>query len=114
MITIANFSHPLSPEATAYIDQFLALNGGVREIIVPANFDLARDLTIQVGEIVDDAINQAGGNKYDIDCFIPPALNFAAVFIPAMLPTANMIVMARSGTPPSFMPAQLVRAGDMK
>lgn len=114
MITIANFSHPLSPEATAYIDQFHALNGGIREIIVPAQFDLAKDLTIQVGEIVADAINQAEGSKYNIDCFIPPALSFAAVFIPSLLPTANMIVMARSGTPPVFMPAQLVSAGDMK
>ena len=113
MITIANFSHPLSAEALEDIDRYHALNGGVREIVVAAQFDLTGDLVRQVREMVEQAVNQAG-HKYDIDCFIPPALSFAAALLPPHLPRSHMIVMARdAGTPPRFMPVGLIRSVDL-
>lgn len=115
MITIANFSHPLSAEALELIGRHPALmNGsGVREIVVAAQFDLTGDLVRQVREMVEQAVNQAG-HKYDIDCFIPPALSFAAALLPPHLPRSHMIVMARdAGTPPRFMPVGLIRSVDL-
>lgn len=113
MITIANFSHPLSASALDYLDRHHALNGGVREIVVAAQFDLTGDLVRQVSEMVDQVVAQAG-SKYNVDCFIPPALNFAAALVPSLLPVSHMIVVARDGgTPPKFMPVGIVRSVDM-
>ena len=114
MITIANFSHPLSQAAKEYMDRMYAAGGGLHIIDVPVQIDTDKPLARQVEALVAVAVSQANNNAANIDMFIPPGLNFAAVFLPALLPTAHMIVMARVGTPPTFMPVQVVRSREMK
>lgn len=109
MLTIINFSHPLSAEAEAALPEHLGVEA-VRVHIVPVQVDLAAELQSQVNELVAVAVAAAGGNRLNIDCIIPPGHAAVAAMLARELPHANLLVLRAVGTPPRYRPAQLVYA----
>lgn len=111
MLTVVNFSHPLTEAAISK----LALLIGVTEddlyiITQPVQVDLFQPLTEQVMELVRQAVVAADNNPYNIDLFIPPGLSWVAAYMTIAFPSAHMIVMASdpNTTPRQFMPVQVV------
>lgn len=112
MITVCNFSHPLTPEARDYISREWGTQDPDAFIDVRVQIDRAAPLLPQVEQIVNDAITRAGGNIYNIDCIVLPGLSDVAFLLAEHFEHANVIRMnaVPNSLPPKFMPAELVRS----
>ncbi len=109
MITLVNFSHPLSPAAEAMLSEEIA-GGDLRVVNIRVQVDLAAPLAPQVEALVAEATAAAGGNPLNIDCIIPPGHAAVAAMVKSALPRAHLIVLRPVGTPPQFVPAHIVYA----
>lgn len=111
MITVVNFSHPLSPEARDKIASEWG-GGDVRVVDVKVQIDFAVGLAAQCELIAALAVNAVGGNPLNIDCVILPGLSAAAGYIARRFAHANIIVISQvaGSTPVRFMPTELIRA----
>lgn len=109
MITVINFSHPLTADAQAAIAR--EYGGGEAEVHdVPVRVDMTRDLVTQTDAVLKAAVKAAGGNILNVDCVVLPGLSVVAALLMRSLPHANIIVIAaeKGSLPPKFMPVQLV------
>jgi hypothetical protein len=107
---LVNFSHALSPAARARLEEMV---GPVLEVVIPCQIDMDAPIKPQLDMLVE----QAGNSVPDL--YIPPALSFAAAYVTAKLSYAQsdamlpvppaMVVLRREGTPPQFMPYEIVR-----
>lgn len=101
MITVLNFSHPLSKPAREHLNApGVAGEGGAVIIRVPVQVDLEAPIIPQVDEIVRDAFQRmsAAGitpNAVNVDCIVPPGLSVVAVPLCNRFPTANLISLRR-------------------
>jgi len=111
MTTLINFSHPLSLEAKEQTEVDYVQGSMLRVFDVAVQVDQSVPLAPQVGRIVDQAIELAGG-RLNIDMIVLPGLASVAVLVAEALPTANILrlVAAPGVTPPKFMPVELIRA----
>lgn len=106
---LVNFSHPLSEAAKARLEEMV---GPILEVVIPVQLDLESPMKPQL-----EALVAAAGAC--VQLFIPPALSYAAAYVTAklsyaqsdaMLPVPpDMVVLRREGTPPQFMPYEIVR-----
>lgn len=115
MITVVNFSHPLSDDAKRVIADGYGW-GDAKFVDVRVHVDRAAPLVPQVDAIVDAAARAAspvsGGNKYDIDCVILPGLSDVAWLLAEHFEHANVIRMAQAPNviPPKFMPVEIIHS----
>lgn len=112
MITIVNFSHPLTAEARDYISREWGTNDPDAFIDIRVQIDRAAPLLPQVMSIVADAIIRAGGNILNIDCIVLPGLSDVAFLLAEYFEHANVIRMnaVPNSIPPKFMPIELIRS----
>lgn len=104
---LVNFSHPLNPAAEAAIRADYGA-GELTIIAVPVQVDQAGPLVPQVERLVAQAVHEAGGNPLNIDAYIPPGLAPVAILVARALPHAHLLRLVGQGTPPVFMPAELI------
>lgn len=110
---LTNMSHSLSAAAKAALEEMVGET--VEEIVIPVQFDTDAPLRPQFDALLDDHRAELWG----MDLFIPPAFAPAAAYITArlsyaqsdaMLPVPpDMVVLRREGTPPQFVPAEILR-----
>ena len=108
-VKLVNFSHGLSAAAKARLEEMVGRE--VTEAIVPCQIDMDAPIKPQL-----DALVERG---YSADLYIPPTLSFAAAYVTARLSYAQsdayppcpptIVVLRREGTPPQFMPCEIVR-----
>ena len=109
MKRLVNFSHPLSPKASARLAEMI---GEFEETVIPVQLDLDAALKPQLDTLVD------AGMRAHMDLYIPPALSVAAAYVTAKLSYAQsdamlpvppaMVVLRREGTPPQFLPVEIL------
>ena len=108
--TIINFAHPVSPAAKAAI--FAMYNNGDEPdtwLDVTVQLDRTQPLKPQVEAIVGEAMEKVRSrNPRNVDCILLPGLAPAAVIVARMFPHANIIRLADIGTPPVWMPVELI------
>jgi hypothetical protein len=111
MVTVINFSHPLSEAAKDFISRKWCA-GDATFIDVACQFNFARPLLAQILDACREAIVRVDGDKFNIDCIIPPGLSFAAAVISREFDFAHIIVVSRQADsiPPVFMPTEFIRA----
>ena len=112
MITVCNFSHPLSAEARDYISREWGTQDPDAFIDVRVQIDRNTPILQQVEQIVADATEAAGGNIYNIDCIVLPGLSDVAFLLAECFEHANVIRMnaVPNSLPPKFMPCELIRS----
>ena len=112
MITVCNFSHPLSAEARDYISREWGTQDPDQFIDIRVQIDRNQPLLPQVNAIVADATTRAGGNIYNIDCIVLPGLSDVAFLLAEYFEHANVIRMnaVPNSLPPKFMPVELIRS----
>lgn len=112
MITVCNFSHPLSAEARDYISREWGTQDPDLFIDVRVQIDRNAPILPQVMSIVADATTRAGGNIYNIDCIVLPGLSDVAFLLTESFEHANVIRMnaVPNSLPPKFMPVELIRS----
>ena len=114
MYKIINFSHPLSADALAQIEERVGQN--VEEVRVPVQVDFDAPLRPQFDTLVETAMH-----ALPFDAVIPPALSYAAAYVvarlsyaqsDAMMPVPPAIVALKrdSSIPPRFVLADIVIA----
>jgi hypothetical protein len=111
MIICINFSHPLNEEAErTFIARYCAGEATIYQVAV--QLDTEEPLTPQLDDIAQEvlALPLIHGNAFNVDCIIPPGHSVAAGYFARRFPGANLVVMTRRGTPPQFVPTELVRA----
>jgi len=100
---LINFSHPLNPDA----ERVLHKEYGVTEIVhYPIHLDLNVGLDTQVQAIVEDVRSRYG----EPDVIIPPGYAPAAILLAEAFPY-RFIRLTSTGTPPKWMPAELLYLG---
>lgn len=122
MKNLVNFSHPLSEAALLRLEDMIGES--VQEIIIPCQLDLEAPMGPQLDALLQQseaATMKSGreGRGYGMDLYIPPALSYAAGYLTAKLSYAQsdamlpvppaMVVLRREGTPPQFMPVEILR-----
>jgi len=101
MITVLNFSHPLSESNREYLNTpSVAGAGGAVIIDVPVQVDLTDPISAQVDAIVRDAFERmsAAGitpSPANVDCIVPPGLSIVAVPICNRFPAAKLVALRR-------------------
>lgn len=112
MITVCNFSHPLSAEARDYISREWGTQDPDAFIDVRVQIDRSAPLLPQVNAIITDATTRAGGNILNIDCIVLPGLSDVAFLLAEHFEHANVIRMnaVPNSLPPKFMPCELIRS----
>lgn len=110
MKRLLNFSHELAPAAKALLEEMIGET--VEETVIPCQLDMEAALKPQLDALVEAAM------QCRFDLYIPPALSYAAGYVTArlsyaqsdaMLPVPpSMVVLRREGTPPRFVPAEIV------
>ena len=112
MITVCNFSHPLSAEARDYISREWGTQDPDQFIDVHVQIDRNAPIHMQVQRIVDDVTAAAGGNILNIDCIVLPGLSDVAFLLAEHFEHVNIIRMnaVPNVLPPKFMPCELIRS----
>lgn len=112
MITVCNFSHPLSAEARDYISREWGTQDPDQFVDVHVQIDRNAPILPQVQQIVADATTRAAGNIYNIDCIVLPGLSDVAFLLAEHFEHANVIRMnaVPNALPPKFMPCELIRS----
>lgn len=112
MITVCNFSHPLSAEARDTISREWGTQDPDAFIDIRVQIDRNAPILPQVNAIVADATTRAGGNIYNIDCIVLPGLSDVAFLLAEHFEHANVIRMnaVPNSIPPKFMPCELIRS----
>jgi len=116
MLTLLNFSHPLSDEGREALKN-LAGDVEITEINVPCQIDLGKPLEAEVTRLVHEAFFRVN-TPLDVDMVIPPSLSYAAALLPLVWArlagtwTANIVVVSKvpDSLPPRFVPSQIVPA----
>ena len=108
-VKLINFSHELSAAAKARLEEMVGQE--VTEVVVPCQIDMGVPIKPQLDALADQG--------WGADLYIPPALSFAAAYVTARLSYAQsdayppcpptIVVLRREGTPPQFMPCEIVR-----
>lgn len=111
MITVINFSHPLSDEAREFISRKYGWGDAVFHD-VRVQIERSEPILPQVEQIAANAIGLAQGNAYNVDCIILPGLAEVAVLIVELFGHANIIRMSQvpNTLPPRFMPIELIHS----
>ena len=119
MITVINFSHPLSDAAREKLPEVVGAQPD--DIIVhhiPVHIQDMANVRQEVQDLLAQAVFAAGGNHHNVDCIIPPGHGLvSAAMVATMAKTwrylPNLIVMAseKGALTPKFLPVGLVRGG---
>lgn len=113
MITVVNFSHPLSADACDFIAREWGGDAAPRVIDVRVQIDFSQPVAAQCRAVAAAALNVVGGNGLNVDCIILPGLAVVAAYLARRFLSANIIVVApvAGATPVRFMPVELIQAG---
>ena len=113
MKRLVNFSHGLSEKAKIALENIIGES--VEETVIPCQLNMEAALRPQLEALL--AAHER--TLVRMDLYIPPALSFAAGYVTAKLSYAQsdavppsppaMVVMRREGTPPQFVPVEILR-----
>ena len=113
MITVINFSHPLSAQAQAKLPEVLGAHPD--DIVVhhvPIHMEMGSLMEQYINAILDQVVLQAENSPLNVDCIIPPKDGRAAIVMGAIMAKEwhylpNLVMM----DPHWFVPVGLVRGG---
>jgi hypothetical protein len=118
-MNLINFSHPLSSEAEREIRERYAPGTDLHIYQIAVQLNLNMNLEMQAGTVFKQALQMETirGNPMNVDMVILPGLNVAAVLLMRLFqrggytPHVLVMVNARDGSPPRWMPRHLIRGG---
>ncbi|HHH41647.1 MAG TPA: hypothetical protein ENK56_06545 [Chloroflexi bacterium] len=113
MITVINFSHPLSDQALAKLAEILGTQPD--DVVVyhlPIYMEMGSLMERYINAIISETVLLAGNNPLNVDCFIPPNDGRAAIVMGAIMAREwhylpNLVMMDPHGS----VPVALVRGG---